>query len=697
MTRRLLIVSSIRWDYLWQRHQALAVAAAQDGWQVDFLQPHPRNLRQIASFPLRRLRGELLIQAHENRPPTLRVLGLKAWLMPRQLGPYDLAIVYLPDALTEWFLKASRTSCVVYDAVLDWASVPSTWFPPLGWRRSEQRLAALPEGVVTADAIGMADLLRARAIPAQVVPAAADNEFVQAAGPVFEERHPRALYFGSVREEIDIDALTALQDAGVPVDVIGRVEHPQHENRLAAHGIALQAPMPVKALAEAAAKYRVLVLPYRGERARSLMPAKFWNCAATRSWVIAQGLTLPEVPNVVATESTDEFVAAVQRALTTPPPEAVTAPSWAVRWREILHLAETGSESSSAAASRKRLLVISSIRWEFLWQRHQALSVAAAEAGWDVDYKQPWRRSFRGIVPSLWRKLRSTLRRRPSAIGGQVASAREPVPNVRILGPRERLPRGYDLALVYVPFFLSEWMLDQARPSNIIYDAVVDWAAVPPEWHPPVGWRSSERRIAARRNAVVTTDAHGMKQILAERGIKAHVVYPAADAPFLGLSTNSFDKRVPRALYFGAIREEIDLDIFSALKNGGVDVDLVGPVDDAVQDELDRRGLAVKPPVPVDALAALAGQYRVVLLPYRGARAGSIMPAKFWNCVASGAWVVTSGLAHTPDLPCVVRTDKEHIVHDVRVAFTRPPETRERQVPDWMVRWSEMTGLIPNR
>lgn len=696
MTRRLLIVSSIRWDYLWQRHQAFAVAAAQDGWQVDFLPPHPRNLRQIATFPLRRLRGGLLTQSHEAPPPNLRVLGPKAWLTPWRLGPYDVAIVYLPDAFTEGLLRASRTKRVVYDAVLDWASVPRTWFPPLGWRRSERRLSALPEGVVTTDAPGMADLLRARGIPARVVLPAADDAFVQTAGPRFDERQPRALYFGSVRAELDIDALTALHAAGVPVDVIGRAEDRQLESQLVAHGITIQPPLPVKELAALAATYRVLVLPYRGDRAQSLMPAKFWNCAATRSWVIAKGLTLPEVPNVIATATNDEFVTAAQRALTAPPPEAGTTPSWKMRWREILHFTEMESTSTPAGVTRKRLLVISSIPWEFLWQRHQALSLAAAAAGWDVDFKQPSRRSFRGIVPTVWRKLGTALGRRPGAVSGATPD-REPVPHINILRPRERTSRGYDLALVYVPFISSEWLLDYSRPLNIVYDAVVDWSAVPPEWHPPVGWRSSERRIAARRNSVVSTDTPGMQKILARRGIEAHVVYPAADAPFLALARDNFHERLTRALYFGAIREEVDLDILSVLKEGGVAVDIVGPVDDAVQEELDRRGLIVQPSVSVDAVAALAGQYRVLLLPYRGARSASIMPAKFWNCVASGAWVVTSGLAHTPDLPCVVKADTGNILDAVQSAFARPPETLSHQLPSWAERWTEMTSLIPHQ
>lgn len=336
--RSLLIVSSIPWDHLWQRHQALAVAAATDGWQVDFLQPRPRNVRQALSYPFRRIRGNRLAQAHGTPARGVHVLGRRAWLSPRSHPPYDLAIVYLPDALTEWFLRRNGTARVVYDAVMDWAAVPRSWFPPIGWRASEKRLAKLPGASVMTDAVGMADLLQTRGMPARVVPPAADEAFIDTTGPEFEERRLGVLYFGAVREEVDVAALIALKQSGVPVDVIGRAENATLEGQLGAHGIAIRAPLPVDELAAEAVTYRVLVLPYRGERARALMPAKFWNCVATGSWVVAKGLTLPQLPNVVTTSATQDFVSAVRAGLETPPPGNPTAPSWESRWQQVLEL-----------------------------------------------------------------------------------------------------------------------------------------------------------------------------------------------------------------------------------------------------------------------------------------------------------------------------------------------------------------------
>lgn len=337
-TRRLLIVSSIRWEYLWQRHQALAVAAAEDGWQVDFLQPHPRTFRQVLSFPFRAVTRDTT-QArpeHPEPPAGVTILGRREWLRPRGHPAYDAAIVYLPDRVTEAFLRRNGTRRVIYDAVVDWDAVPSTWFPPTGWRGSERRIAAWQHAAVTTDAEGMARVLAGRGLPADVIAPAADDEFLQVSPVLPGQRSRRALYFGSVRPEVDVPALVALRRAGVEVDVIGPVDA-EFRAQLADAGIVMKDPVGLGELAALAAAYQVVLLPYRGDRAGTLMPAKFWNCVATGAWVVCLGLETPSLPTVLATGTTEEFVAAVRTAMATDV-ELVrtTAPTWHARWGQML-------------------------------------------------------------------------------------------------------------------------------------------------------------------------------------------------------------------------------------------------------------------------------------------------------------------------------------------------------------------------
>jgi hypothetical protein len=332
--RRLLVVSSVRWGYLWQRHQALATAAAEAGWQVDFLQPRVHNVRQALTYPARMLRRSRVEQSHGEPVPGVTVIGLRGWF--RRWPAYDLALVYLPDWFTELRLLLARPTRVVYDAVLDWATVPPAWFPPLGWRGAERRIARRRNGEVVTDAEGMLAVLEQRGLPGRLLEPAADPAFVEAGRRPFAGRRRAALYFGSVRDEIDVPALVGLAAAGVEVDVIGPVEEPALSEALLAGGVRVLPKLPLAAMAEAVAGYRVVLLPYRGARSATLMPAKFWNGVASGAWVVTHGLgRLPASPTVLSSDGTlPSLVGLVRGALDAPPPVA-PAPSWAARWREL--------------------------------------------------------------------------------------------------------------------------------------------------------------------------------------------------------------------------------------------------------------------------------------------------------------------------------------------------------------------------
>lgn len=328
---RLLIISAVRWNYLWQRHQALATAAARDGWAVDFLEPHPRRAAQVVRFLITKLRRPAGPSTTRLPPQGVRVLPPSSWL--RRGDRYDLVLCYIPDRLSERRIRAARCP-VVYDAVLDWSTAPPSWYPPRGWRAAEQRIAARASACVT-DAPGMASVLRGRGISASVIPPAADDEF-----PTPAPRTPApgtAVYFGAVREETDTTVLTALAAAGLRVTVIGAVERAATA-ALSSAGVEIEHPMPLDELAARVSGFPLVLLPYRGPRAATIAPAKLWNCLAAGRWVLASGLQLPaSAPNLVAVPASPEVVVATALRLLDAalPPLGDPPPRWADRWAEI--------------------------------------------------------------------------------------------------------------------------------------------------------------------------------------------------------------------------------------------------------------------------------------------------------------------------------------------------------------------------
>jgi hypothetical protein len=353
---RLLIVASNRWGYLWQRHQSLAVAAAADGWQVDYLQPRPRNLRQIASYPMRMIRKTRVEQEHPVLHDGVAVVGRTGWT--GSTGPYDMAVVYLPDLLTEWLLRRVVRGPIVYDAVLDWATVPAAWFPPVGWRSSERRIARMPRAVVSTDSAGMAALLAARGMSATVVPPAADDAFLTARHPSWDERRRSALYFGAVRAEVDVDVLERLVAGGIPVEVVGVVDDDAVRERLLAAGVTIEPPVGVQAIAARAAQHRVILLPYRGARGATLAPAKLFNAVASGAWVLASGIdtTVAAAPGLVELTTEHDPGAVVQDLFDREPGAPAALPTWAARWARLLEITRP---DSALGAEAKRTEVLS--------------------------------------------------------------------------------------------------------------------------------------------------------------------------------------------------------------------------------------------------------------------------------------------------------------------------------------------------
>jgi hypothetical protein len=336
---RLLVVASNRWGYLWQRHQSLTVAAAAAGWEVDYLQPRPRNLQQIASYPMRMLKRTRVEQEHPATHDGVAVVGRRGWT--GATGPYDMAVVYLPDLLTEWLLRRVVRGPIVYDAVLDWATVPKAWFPPVGWRSSERRIARMPRAAVSTDSPGMAQLLARRGMPATVVPPAADDAFLAAPHPAWEDRARRALYFGAVRAEVDVTVLERLVAAGVPVDVVGVVDDEAVRERLVAAGVSIEPPVGVEAIAARAAQHRLILLPYRGARGATLAPAKLFNAVASGAWVLASGIdtTVAAAPGLVALEEGQDPAEAARRLFEQAPAAPTSLPTWASRWAQLQQVA----------------------------------------------------------------------------------------------------------------------------------------------------------------------------------------------------------------------------------------------------------------------------------------------------------------------------------------------------------------------
>jgi hypothetical protein len=97
--------------------------------------------------------------------------------------------------------------------------------------------------------------------------------------------------------------------------------------------------------------------------------------------------------------------------------------------------------------------------------------------------------------------------------------------------------------------------------------------------------------------------------------------------------------------WFGAIREETDIELLCAMSRAGLQVQTIGPIEapDA-RERLMSAGVDCLPSVPVEQLPQRIDHWRVTVLPYTGTRASTITPAKLLNALI-GFRVAVRGIA----------------------------------------------------
>ncbi|MBA2441908.1 MAG: hypothetical protein H0V53_05835, partial [Rubrobacter sp.] len=144
----LVVLSSIRWDFLWQRHQALASELARRGHRTVFVEttglsnPKPRvaTARRVAERLLRpgsRSPGghhpNLTVYAPLVVPPTSRVFRRlnRELFVPRVVrdlrrlaGPRPAVIAYPPTETTLELLRLLEPARTLYDCSDDYRAFP---------------------------------------------------------------------------------------------------------------------------------------------------------------------------------------------------------------------------------------------------------------------------------------------------------------------------------------------------------------------------------------------------------------------------------------------------------------------------------------------------------------------------------------------------------------------------------------------
>ena len=359
----MVILSGVRWDFLWQRHHILATLFARAGYPTVFVEttglanPRPdlTTLRKVASR-FRRAGGEestkgLIVYAPLAAPPTHKVFRRlnRRFFVPRvvrDLGRFSgkdpIILAYPPTRTTLEVISGLHPRLVLYDCSDDYEHFPGA---PEDIATTERELLRRAD-LVSCTSTGLLEKVRPLRPDAFLSGPAVDYERFAILQDVHPGRAVRTVcFFGHLsRERTDYSALRAVAEAGFEVRLLGdpgRVER----GFLEAPGIDYRGKVPHAELPAALAGVDAFVLPYEvNGLTRGISPAKTYECLATGKPVVAAPLPALEelAGHVYLAREPEEYVKVLRSLEELETEEKVRARielarenSWEARFREI--------------------------------------------------------------------------------------------------------------------------------------------------------------------------------------------------------------------------------------------------------------------------------------------------------------------------------------------------------------------------
>ncbi len=379
--------------------------------------------------------------------------------------------------------------------------------------------------------------------------------------------------------------------------------------------------------------------------------------------------------------------------------------------------AEKSGIGGRAAAD---FVILSSVHFHFTWQRHQEIAAGLAARGHRVQFVEP--------IPKRWPRV-TEMGRVVARLGGrsvEAGSVGQQVPagvelyNLRALpdvGPASRwinrrwfVPRAAKelerrlgpprrrtrVVWHYLPLPAAIELAERLAPDLEVYDCVWDWARDPYS-APGV---TCEERLVDRVDAVFA-DSPFLTERLRARHPRVHRLMPGVDpARWEPARTVRERSSRPQCAYFGAIGANLDLELLEAVA-AEFPLRLIGPVQVELGRALGETAELVGA-VPAAEVAALLADVDVLVLPYRrGGHVRGVLPAKTFECLATGKPVVTSGLDSLEEFgEAFARAEgAEAFVARVREVAGDPVASREERLElarrqDWAQRIDAVEAVV---
>ena len=296
-----VIISSIDWDFLWQRHQTFASGLAQRGARVFFIEN--TGFRNIKLSDLNRILlrvKNILLGVTPKRinpisknieiisplvlPPvgSLNVLLNRHFFVPylikkikkRNLKKNLVIITYLPTITSIEIIKRLEPALVIYDCVANFESHPDV---PKNYKSIERELLRLSDLILTDSDFLYEKIKRMHSRVEQIHHGVDFNLFRKADNEIIDKK--KICYFGAISQHIDWKIIKNIAEAGYKVFLYGANLIQQSS----ANNIFIEGPFSQEILIDKIKDCAAIILPYKTDTnwMKGVIPAKIYECLAT--------------------------------------------------------------------------------------------------------------------------------------------------------------------------------------------------------------------------------------------------------------------------------------------------------------------------------------------------------------------------------------------------------------------------------
>ena len=313
------------------------------------------------------------------------------------------------------------------------------------------------------------------------------------------------------------------------------------------------------------------------------------------------------------------------------------------------------------------VVILSGVRWDFLWQRHHALATLFAHAGYPTVFVETTGLANLSPTVPTFRRVAARLRRAGSGepSGEEGLTVYSPLalpPTYKVF---RRMNRGFfvprvvrdlveisgsaPVVVAYPPTRTTLDLIRGLRPRAVLYDCSDDYEFFPGA---PVDTVATERELLRMADLVSCTSRRLLEKVRPSRP-DAFLSGPAVDYErFAVLQEDNRGGEVRTVCFFGRVsRERIDFPALRAVAEAEFEVRLIGDLGSVERDFLEMPGINFRGEVPHAKLPAALAGVDAFVLPYEvNDLTRGISPAKTYECLATGKPVVSAPLPAMEEL-----------------------------------------------